>query len=108
MRDVLSEMYETILMRKTHREEGSYTSYLFDKGKEKILKKVGEESTEVVIAAMADDHDGLVEELNDLAYHLLVLMAETGVTPEEFAAVAEKRAEKTHNLKPERKPIENL
>ena len=62
MDNALLEMYETILMRKTHREEGSYTSYLFDKGKEKILKKVGEESTEVVIAAMADDHDGLVED----------------------------------------------
>ncbi len=108
MNNALSEMYETILQRKTHREEGSYTSYLFDKGKEKILKKVGEESTEVVIAAMADDHDGLVEELNDLVYHLLVLMVEAGVTPEEFMAVAEKRAEKTHNLKPERKPIDTL
>lgn len=108
MDKALQEMYETILDRKVHREEGSYTSYLFDKGMEKILKKVGEESTEVVIAAMADDHDGLVEELNDLVYHLLVLMVEAGVTPEEFMAVAEKRAEKTHNLKPERKPIDTL
>lgn len=108
MNNALLEMYETILLRKSNREEGSYTSYLFDKGKEKILKKVGEESTEVVIAAMADDHDGLVEELNDLVYHLLVLMVEAGVTPEEFMAVAEKRAEKTHNLKPERKPIDTL
>lgn len=105
---VLTEMYETVLMRKTNRVEGSYTSYLFDKGIEKILKKVGEESAEVIIAAMAQDHDSLVEELNDLAYHLLVLMAEADVTPEEFTAVAEKRAEKTHNLKPERKPVENL
>ena len=108
MDKALQEMYEAILDRKVHREEGSYTSYLFDKGMEKILKKVGEESTEVVIAAMAKDHEGLVEELNDLAYHLLVLMVEAGVTPEEFVAVVEKRAEKTHNLKPERKPIENL
>lgn len=108
MDKALQEMYETILDRKVHREECSYTSYLFDKGMEKILKKVGEESTEVVIAAMAKDHEGLVEELNDLAYHLLVLMVEAGVTPEEFVAVVEKRAEKTHNLKPERKPIENL
>ena len=104
----LEKMYETILERKGNPEEGSYTSYLFDKGLTKILKKVGEESTEVVIASLAEDKDALVGELNDLAYHVLVLMAEKGITLEDFDKEAQKRAEKRHNLKPERKPITNL
>ncbi len=104
----LEKMYETILERKGNPEEGSYTSYLFDKGLTKILKKVGEESTEVVIASLAEDKDALVGELNDLAYHVLVLMAEKGITLEDFDKEAQKRAEKQHNLKPERKPITNL
>lgn len=104
----LEKMYDTILERKQNPEEGSYTSYLFGKGMEKILKKVGEESTEVVIAAMQGKKDDLIGELNDLAYHLLVLMAEAGISPADFEAEAARRAQKTHNLKPERKPIENL
>lgn len=103
----LEDMYNTILDRKAHPEEGSYTSYLFDKGLTKILKKVGEESTEVVIASLAEDKDALVGELNDLAYHVLVLMVEKGITLEDFDKVAHQRAEKQHNLKPERKPITN-
>ena len=70
----LEKMYETILERKENPEVGSYTSYLFDKGLTKILKKIGEESTEVVIASLAEDKDALVGELNDLAYHVLVLI----------------------------------
>ncbi len=103
----IEEMYQTILERKENPEEGSYTTYLFNKGLEKILKKVGEESTEVIIASMKDDKEELIGELNDLAYHVLVLMAEKGVTLEDFAKEADRRAQKTHNLKQERKPIEN-
>ena len=100
--------YETILERKNNPEEGSYTTYLFNKGLEKILKKVGEESTEVVIAAMKGDNEELTCEINDLLYHVLVLMAEKGITLQDIDAELEKRAAKTHNLKAERKPIENL
>ncbi|MBR6025625.1 MAG: phosphoribosyl-ATP diphosphatase, partial [Firmicutes bacterium] len=59
---------------------GSYTSYLFDKGLDKILKKVGEESTEVIIAAKAEDKANTVYEIADLAYHVMVLMIEEGIT----------------------------
>ena len=66
--------------RKTNPKEGSYTSYLFDKGLDKILKKVGEESTEVIIAAKAEDKANTVYEIADLAYHVMVLMIEEGIT----------------------------
>ena len=66
--------------RKTNPKEGSYTSYLFDKGLDKRLKKVGEESTEVIIAAKAEDKANTVYEIADLAYHVMVLMIEEGIT----------------------------
>ena len=66
--------------RKREKTEGSYTTYLFEKGIDKILKKVGEESTEVIIAAKADDKKETVYEIADLTYHLLVLMIEMGIT----------------------------
>ncbi|MCH4206727.1 MAG: phosphoribosyl-ATP diphosphatase [Solobacterium sp.] len=104
----LEKMYQTAIDRKQNPEEGSYTNYLYDKGLEKILKKVGEESTEVVIAALSQSDDDLIGEINDLAYHIIVLMAEKGITMEQVEAVMKQRAEKTHNLKAERKPITNL
>ena len=70
------KLLELIKGRKEHKQEGSYTSYLFDKGIDKILKKVGEESTEVIIAGKADDKKETIYEIADLAYHVLVLMAE--------------------------------
>ena len=73
-------LYQLIKGRKTHPQEGSYTTYLFEKGKEKILKKVGEECTEVVIAAKGGDRDETIFEIADLTYHVLVLMAEYGIT----------------------------
>ena len=76
-------LYELLLGRRETKPEGSYTSYLFEKGLDKILKKVGEESTEVIIAAHARDKRETVYELADLAYHALVLMAELGITPAE-------------------------
>jgi phosphoribosyl-AMP cyclohydrolase / phosphoribosyl-ATP pyrophosphohydrolase len=77
-------LYNMIRGRKENPKEGSYTNYLFDKGIEKILKKVGEESTEVVIAAARGKRDEVIYEVSDLAYHLLVMMVETDVLPEEI------------------------
>jgi len=65
--------------RKYEKKDGSYTSYLFEKGLDKILKKVGEESTEVIIAAKACDRKDTIYEIADLTYHVLVLMAEAGI-----------------------------
>lgn len=104
----LENLYDVISDRAKNPTEGSYTSYLFQKGKEKILKKIGEESTEAVIAAMKDDKNELIMELGDLFYHITVLMVECGVTLEELSEELGKRSQKTGNLKAERKPIENL
>ncbi|MBR2590390.1 MAG: bifunctional phosphoribosyl-AMP cyclohydrolase/phosphoribosyl-ATP diphosphatase HisIE [Clostridia bacterium] len=73
-------LYELIKGRKTNQKEGSYTTYLFNKGLDKILKKVGEESTEVIIAAKAEDKKETVYEIADLAYHVMVLMIEAGIS----------------------------
>ncbi len=73
-----------IAERKQTMPEGSYTTYLFEKGKEKILKKVGEENTEVIIGAMNNDKKETVYEIADLSYHLLVLMAEMGISVNEI------------------------
>jgi len=76
----LTELYSLVETRKQDRPEGSYTTYLFDSGLDKILKKVGEEATEMIIAAKADDSAQLVSESADLIYHLLVLLVECGVS----------------------------
>lgn len=78
-----AELYALLTERKRLRPEGSYTTYLFEKGREKILKKVGEECTEVVIAAMKNDKRETIFEVSDLCYHVLVLMAEMNITPGE-------------------------
>ena len=104
----LYNMYETALDRKNNPEEGSYTTYLYEKGLDKILKKIGEETTEVVVASLSQSKEELIGELNDLFYHLLVLMAEKGITLEELETVMAERAKKQHNLKPERKPVTNV
>lgn len=82
---VLEDVYKIILDRKAHPKEGSYTNYLFDKGMDKILKKVGEENTEVIIAAKNTDTDALKYEISDYIYHLMVLMSEKGITWEHIA-----------------------
>lgn len=87
----LSELYEVVLNRKANNVEGSYTSYLFDKGLDKILKKIGEESAEVIIAAKNDDKSELVYEISDLLYHLTVLMVEKGVDYKDIDEELEKR-----------------
>ena len=104
----LRKQYETAVARKNNPEEGSYTTYLFNKGLEKILKKVGEESTEVIIASLNGSKEELVGEINDLIYHVLVLMVEKGITLEDVEAEMVRRSQKQHNLKAERKPITNL
>lgn len=86
----MDELYEEILQRKNEPQEGSYTNYLFTKGLDKILKKVGEEATEVVIAAKNDKQE-LIYEMSDLFYHSLVLLVEQGVTLEEIYDELEKR-----------------
>jgi phosphoribosyl-ATP pyrophosphohydrolase/phosphoribosyl-AMP cyclohydrolase len=80
----LEGLMELIEGRKTDKKEGSYTTYLFEKGLDKILKKVGEESTEVIIAAKANDKKETVYEIADLAYHLMVLMIEAGISLEDI------------------------
>ena len=81
---VFESVYETILDRKNHPKEGSYTNYLFDKGIDKILKKVGEEATELVIAAKNPNPEEIKYELSDFLYHAMVLMVERGVTWEDI------------------------
>lgn len=83
--DVIKEVYDTILERKSDSQEGSYTCYLFEKGIDKILKKVGEECTEMVIAAKNNDKNETVLEISDLIFHTLVMMANQGVTVEDVA-----------------------
>ncbi len=95
-------LYELLLERRSSRPEGSYTSYLFEKGLDKILKKVGEESTEVIIAGHARDKRETVYELADLAYHALVLMAELGITPDELRAELASRHIIDHKVKQEK------
>ncbi len=80
----LESLYGLLKGRKQAPQEGSYTSYLFEKGADKILKKVGEESTEVIIAGAKNDRDEIIYEVSDLCYHVLVLMVETGITPSEI------------------------
>lgn len=97
--DYIRNDYETILARKDAKEEGSYTCYLFEQGLDKILKKVGEESTEMVIAAKNGVKDETVGEICDLIYHTLVMMVNENITIEDVEAVLEKRAQKAGNLK---------
>ena len=78
--EIFQSVYDTILDRKKHPKEGSYTNYLFDKGIDKILKKVGEEAAEVIIAAKNPNTEELKYELADFLYHAMVLMAERGLT----------------------------
>ena len=94
-------LYDLIEGRKTDPKEGSYTSYLFDKGLEKILKKVGEESTEVIIAGSKRDKEETVFEISDLAYHVLVLMIELGISVEDITRELEKRHVVDHKVKQE-------
>ncbi|OFH71364.1 phosphoribosyl-ATP diphosphatase [Listeria monocytogenes] len=103
---MLNDLYEEIKLRKTQPREGSYTNYLFDKGLDKILKKVGEEATEVVIAAKNDNQE-LIAEVSDLAYHLLVLLAEKNIPLVTIQTELQKREGKLSTTR-DRKEINDL
>ncbi len=108
MKENIQDLYDVILSRKENKQEGSYTAYLFEKGVDKILKKVGEECTEVVISCKEDNKTDQINEICDLTFHLLVLMAEKGITVDEVAEELGNRRKKINNFKGERKPITNI
>ncbi len=97
----LDSLYTLIQERKAAMPQGSYTTYLFEKGKEKILKKVGEECTEVVIGAMKNSREETVYEAADLAYHMLVLLCEMGISPDEVKKELQSRHVVDHKTKQE-------
>ena len=98
----LEGLYDMLVGRNQTRPEGSYTTYLFEKGIDKILKKVGEECTEVIIAGKADDKAETVYELADLAYHAMVLMVQMGITPEDLHKELASRHIIDHKVKQEK------
>ena len=98
----LEGLYKLLEDRRATRPEGSYTTYLFDKGLDKILKKVGEECTEVIIAAKADDKKETIYEIADLAYHVMVLMTEMGISVEEIHRELASRHIIDHKVKQEK------
>lgn len=89
--EVLHELFKVIETRKEELPEGSYTTYLFTKGQDKILKKVGEETAETIIASKNNDPEEITYEMADLWYHMLVLLAYHGMTPEDVAQELNKR-----------------
>ena len=95
-------LYELIRGRRTHPQEGSYTTYLFSKGLDKILKKVGEECTEVIVAGCKQDKEETVFEIADLTYHVMVLMVQLGISVEDITRELEKRHVIDHKIKQER------
>ncbi|MCI8497276.1 MAG: phosphoribosyl-ATP diphosphatase [Clostridiales bacterium] len=99
MNDIVKGLYEVVNDRKQNPSEGSYTCYLFEQGVDKILKKVGEESSEVIIAAKNGKNEDTVNEICDLIYHLMVLMAQQDIPLEDVASVLETRRQKIGNLK---------
>lgn len=99
MDNILHGVYSTIAGRRQAPQEGSYTAYLFEQGLDKILKKCGEECSEVLIAAKNRENDKTADELADLLYHLMVLMVEQGITWDQVESVLEKRHAKQGNLK---------
>ncbi len=98
----LNGLYALLLQRKREKPEGSYTTYLFEKGLDKILKKVGEECTEVIIGGKAEDKKETIYEIADLTYHVLVLMAQMGITVEEVEAELASRHVIDHKVKQEK------
>ena len=98
----LRGLYNLLLQRKAEMPQGSYTTYLFEKGLDKILKKVGEESTEVIIAAKAQDKAETIYEIADLAYHVMVLMVEAGITVDDVQKELASRHVIDHKVKQEK------
>lgn len=97
--EVLEALYQTIIDRREQPKEGSYTCYLFEKGLDKILKKVGEECSETIIAAKNGDNHETVLEISDLLYHLMAMMVNEGIPLSDVLAELDRRSEKTGNLK---------
>jgi len=89
--NIINELYEVVVGRKKTPVEGSYTNYLYEKGREKICKKMGEEAVEVVLSAVSSKKDETIEELADLMYHALVLMADMDITPKDVEEALRKR-----------------
>ena len=98
-KSVLEELFEVVKLRKTEPQEGSYTCYLFNQGIDKILKKVGEETSEVIIASKNDVKEDKINEVCDLLYHLVVLMVEQGIELSEIEENLRERSKKIGNLK---------
>lgn len=98
----MDSLMELIEGRKAEKKEGSYTTYLFEKGLDKILKKIGEESTEVIIAAKDEDKKETVYEIADLAYHVMVLMVEAGISLDEIRGELASRHVIDHKVKQEK------
>lgn len=99
MVDVIQSLYQMMEQRKQEKIDGSYTCYLFEQGIDKILKKCGEECSEVIIAAKNGKNEDTASEICDLMYHLLVLMVEQGITVGEITDILEQRGKKIGNLK---------
>ena len=99
MDNILKGLYDVVVERKSNPQEGSYTCYLFEKGLDKILKKVGEECSETIIAAKNGNKEETVGEISDLIFHLFVMMANEGIAVEDVMAELDKRSNKTGNLK---------
>lgn len=99
MDNTLQQLYNVILNRKAHPLEGSYTCYLFEKGLDKILKKVGEESAETIIAAKNGMQSDTVGEISDLIYHLMVMMADQDIPLSAVLEELDRRSLKIGNLK---------
>lgn len=97
--DAVRQLYDVVVKRKTEPQEGSYTCYLFEKGLDKILKKVGEECAETIIAAKNEDSSELVGEISDLMYHLMVMMVEKGIPLDDVLEELDRRGQKIGNLK---------
>ncbi len=98
----MEALYELLKGRKTHPKEGSYTTYLYQKGIDKILKKVGEECTEVIVAGKGGDKAETIFEISDLAYHVMVLMVEMGIEPKDIFAQLASRHVVDHKVKQEK------
>lgn len=96
------ELYALLEGRNKERPEGSYTTYLFEKGLDKILKKVGEECTEVIIGGRKEDKEETIYEIADLTYHVMVLMVQMGISLEDVTRELEKRHVIDHKVKQER------
>ncbi len=99
MKNILNELYDIAIDRKSNFQEGSYTCYLFSKGQDKILKKCGEECSEMIIAAKNNDNEELKNEIADLLYHITILCADKNLPFSDVEAVLEERTHKKGNLK---------